>query len=318
MSDEEYEINLLDYWRVIWKFRVLIIACFLVAVLAAGVISYRIPGVYEARTTLLPPTREVPSEVSYIFPSSPTTGSMFPEVGIETFSRIYVPILKSEDLARQVVLDLNLVEKFNTRTTEETVGILKKSVSISQTDAEFTEVKVKNRDPILAAEIANQYVQVMKDMVKEYVLFNIRQKRQFLEDRLKETGERLKIAEEALQKFRQTQGIAPFSQESRKITGRKQENNLSAFLELSRLEREVQIQESIYLMLAQEYEKTRITEAGGVPEIRVLDIATPPLRPIKPNIRLNIVIAGILSLFLSVFLAFFINYLQELKAGKYR
>lgn len=275
MTNEEYEINLLDYWRVIWKFRLLIICCFVAAIIGAGVISYRMPKVYVARTTILPPPTEAFfSGISYIV-SPPLPLS-------ETESPIYLPILKSETLAREVIKALNLTEKF--------------SVTIQQMEGGVTEVKVESQNPTLAAEIANQYILVMKDMVKEYTLAYVRQNRQVIEARLKETEERLKSAEETIQKFRQTAGI-------------------KSALELSRLEREIHTQESVYLMLSQEYEKTRLAEVREIPAIQVLDVATPPLKPTKLNLRLNIIIAGVLSLFLSVFLAFFINYLQKLKPG---
>ena len=54
MMPEEDEIDLLEYWRVIWKKRVLIIGVsFLAAVLAAG-ISLTMPNIYRAEALLAP------------------------------------------------------------------------------------------------------------------------------------------------------------------------------------------------------------------------------------------------------------------------
>ena len=48
------EVNLLDYWRVMWKRRWLIGGLFSAAVLTAMVVSFQMPKIYESMVTLLP------------------------------------------------------------------------------------------------------------------------------------------------------------------------------------------------------------------------------------------------------------------------
>src|SRR5437867_5933063 len=50
----EDEVNLLDYWRVVWKRRRLIGGLFVSAVLTALVVSLLMPKIYESTATLLP------------------------------------------------------------------------------------------------------------------------------------------------------------------------------------------------------------------------------------------------------------------------
>ena len=45
---EEYEVDLRDYLRVMWRKKWLILSVFLIAVLAAGLISYRAPTRYKS------------------------------------------------------------------------------------------------------------------------------------------------------------------------------------------------------------------------------------------------------------------------------
>jgi uncharacterized protein involved in exopolysaccharide biosynthesis len=49
---EEYEIDLRDYLRVIWERKWLIIGVFVVAVVLAALVSFRLPDEYEARALL--------------------------------------------------------------------------------------------------------------------------------------------------------------------------------------------------------------------------------------------------------------------------
>jgi capsular exopolysaccharide synthesis family protein len=78
-------------------------------------------------------------------------------------------------------------------------------------------------------------------------------------------------------------------------------------LELARLERDVQVNNKIYVMLREKYEETRIQEAGHADWIRVVDRASPPSAPVRPNPRLNLM----LGLFFAVLLGSAVAYAKE-------
>ena len=50
---EEDNVELIDYLRVIWKRKVLIIGATFVSIIAAGVLSFLLPKVYEASVIFL-------------------------------------------------------------------------------------------------------------------------------------------------------------------------------------------------------------------------------------------------------------------------
>lgn len=85
----------------------------------------------------------------------------------------------------------------------------------------------------------------------------------------------------------------------------------SVSLELARLTREVKVQEAIFELLTQEYERAKIQEARDTPTIQVLDRAVPPVKSSKPRRRLIVTVAGTISLFGSVLLAFFLEFLRR-------
>ncbi|MCX7795648.1 MAG: GumC family protein [bacterium] len=84
-------------------------------------------------------------------------------------------------------------------------------------------------------------------------------------------------------------------------------------LQLSKLIRDVKLQEAIYTTLSTQYEQAKISEARESVEIQVLDYAVPPEKHSKPNTMLNVLIAGVASLFLGIFLAFFLEFWRNLK-----
>src|SRR2546427_724116 len=82
-------------------------------------------------------------------------------------------------------------------------------------------------------------------------------------------------------------------------------------LELARLTREVKVQETLVLLLIQQLEQARIAEAKDYPTVHVLDSATPPNRPFKPRLRVNLTISAVLALFAAVLFAFTLEYFSR-------
>jgi tyrosine-protein kinase Etk/Wzc len=84
-------------------------------------------------------------------------------------------------------------------------------------------------------------------------------------------------------------------------------------LDYGRLMRELKVQETLYTLLTSQYEQAKLVEARDTPTVQVLDQAVPAEKKSKPSIRLNMMIAGFLSLFIGMFLAFFLEYLERIR-----
>jgi tyrosine-protein kinase Etk/Wzc len=84
-------------------------------------------------------------------------------------------------------------------------------------------------------------------------------------------------------------------------------------LDYGRLMRELKVQETLYTLLTSQYEQAKLIEARDTPTVQVLDQAVPAEKKSKPSIRLNMMIAGFLSLFIGMFLAFFLEYLERIR-----
>jgi capsular exopolysaccharide synthesis family protein len=82
-------------------------------------------------------------------------------------------------------------------------------------------------------------------------------------------------------------------------------------LVLARLERDTKLQENLYLMLREKYEETRITEAGKMPTVRIIDAAKPPQIPTRPNKQVNILVGIFLGLGLGIAISFALEFLDD-------
>lgn len=81
-------------------------------------------------------------------------------------------------------------------------------------------------------------------------------------------------------------------------------------LELARLMRNAKVSEDIYVMLKQKYEEVRITESMRSADVKVIDAAVTPEKPVRPRRVFNMVIAAFLGLMAGVGLALLFEYLD--------
>ncbi|HOT40666.1 MAG TPA: GumC family protein, partial [Candidatus Syntrophosphaera thermopropionivorans] len=78
-------------------------------------------------------------------------------------------------------------------------------------------------------------------------------------------------------------------------------------LQLARLTRSMALDEKIYGIMMEKYEDARIAEQAKIGNIRVIDYATRPDKPIKPNISMNLLVGILLGLGLGVATALIVH-----------
>lgn len=75
-------------------------------------------------------------------------------------------------------------------------------------------------------------------------------------------------------------------------------------IELMRFKREITIAEDIYMMFKRRYEEARILEAEKASDVEIIERAAIPSRPIKPNMKFNIMISMFSGLLIGLIMAF--------------
>ena len=83
---------------------------------------------------------------------------------------------------------------------------------------------------------------------------------------------------------------------------------------LSQLNREYSAKEKVYNNFYERAEEIRLTETAEADLLKITSLAYEPKAPIKPNRKLNILIAGVLGLFVGIFVAFFLESWQKGKS----
>lgn len=80
---------------------------------------------------------------------------------------------------------------------------------------------------------------------------------------------------------------------------------------LSQLNREYSAKERVYNNFYEQAEEIRLTETVESDLLKIVSLAYEPRAPIKPNKKLNILIAGVLGLSVGIFAAFFMEFWQK-------
>jgi capsular exopolysaccharide synthesis family protein len=81
-------------------------------------------------------------------------------------------------------------------------------------------------------------------------------------------------------------------------------------LQYARLERDLKLSESLYITMKQKYEESRITEAGQMGKVRILDPALVSIK-VKPNKKMNLLLGIFLGIGLGVGYAFIKEFLDN-------
>ncbi|MBA7583372.1 hypothetical protein ES708_25314 [subsurface metagenome] len=80
------------------------------------------------------------------------------------------------------------------------------------------------------------------------------------------------------------------------------------------MNREYSIKEKLYNIFCKQAEEIWLTETIEEDLLKISSLAHEPNAPIKPNRKLNILIAGVLGLFVGIFVAFFLEFWQKGKS----
>ena len=216
---EEDEINLLDYWRVLVK-RKLIIGLIVVAAIIGSVIyALMLPPIYASTASILPPQQEGGGGAAGIISqlSGGLGGLAGSFLGGQTPAGQWMAILKSRTIKDTIIQRFGLMKIFEAKTMEEAITTLDGMVKISKSKEEVISITVEDEDPKRAAVLANAFVEELDRVNKGMVTTSGRRMRVFIEKRLHEAKIELTKAEELMKAFQEGNRAVKLDDQSRAI-----------------------------------------------------------------------------------------------------
>ncbi len=214
---KEDEINLLDLFIVIAKRKRLILSLtFGVAIITAA-ISLIMTPIYKAETRILPP-QSSGSMASQLL-AQMGGGLDIGGLAGKTSADLYVGMLKSRTVTDKIIdrFDIMKVEKIEFRDDARNFVLKKLTDFQSDKKSGLITVAVLDKDPQRAADIANAYVEELKNLTKGLAITEASQRRLFYEEQLKDVRESLIKAEDEMKVFQEKTGALRIDEQARAI-----------------------------------------------------------------------------------------------------
>jgi uncharacterized protein involved in exopolysaccharide biosynthesis len=180
------------------------------ATLVALAFSLALPKWYAARAVLLPPTEDDlgSTALTQLFPRG-FAGMRVP--GAPTLADLFVAVLKSRTVADRIVERFGLVQRYKQRDLETARKELESHVEFRVGDEGTIAIEVEDRDPTVAAAMANAYVEELDRFNRETRTTSAKRTRAFIEDRLEIAKRELAAAEDRLRDYQQRKRLASLS-----------------------------------------------------------------------------------------------------------
>ena len=215
MSDE---INLLDYLVVLLKRKRLIIGITLGAAIITAIISLIMPPIYRAETKILPPQQGSSMATQFLSQLGSAAGLVGGAVGIKTPNDLYIGLLKSRLVLDGVIDRFKLMELYKTKSRENARrGLADTLKARDDKKSGIITIGVEDKDPKRAADMANAFVEELKNMNKGLAVTEAGQRRLFFEEQLKDTKEALIKAEDSMEGFQERTGAVKIDEQAKAV-----------------------------------------------------------------------------------------------------
>lgn len=223
-SDGAQDQPLLDlavYWRLALKYRILVLGCFFGAIAIGAALTLLMTPVYTAITTL-----QINREAARVFSSEDTPKEA--AVQGEEFFQTQYGLLRSRSLAERVIENLGLASSDSAlrtlgvepppasgtaaeravRRRNIALGIVQGNLSVTPVrGSRLVAVGYDNPDPVVAARVANSFGENFIQSNLDRKFESSKYAREFLEERIAQTKDRLEAAERQLVAYAANQQI---------------------------------------------------------------------------------------------------------------
>ena len=218
------EKTLLDYWLVLYRRKVAIFIVTISAMVTALILSKTLHPVYEGKAVFFVPKE--PDIATFFAPPGGTIGRspLAPDPS-EDPNAPYIGILKSKAMK-------NLIQKEFPHKTNMDLSIT--DVDFTLTDEYMIEIYVRDRNPRLAADIANAYVKYFRQLMDDYSLKAQLGRQATMEEEIARNQKSLSESREKLSDFQQENRTANLDEEIKQLISMK--SNFESQLETHHVE----------------------------------------------------------------------------------
>jgi tyrosine-protein kinase Etk/Wzc len=197
-ASTDNDISLLDLLQVVVEnLRLLVLAPLTLGLLALA-IAFAIAPTFTATTRFMPPQQQQSSASIMLQNLGALGGLAGAAAGLKNPIDQYVALLKSESIANVLIDRFQLVKRYESDFKSDARKELESSSKIIGGKDGLISIDVDDKDPVIAAQMANAYVEELGKLLNRLSLTEAQQRRAFFEIQLTKTKDNLVTAELAL------------------------------------------------------------------------------------------------------------------------
>ena len=216
MNTEKKEIDIIDLLTALHAGRWLIIGGTLAICVLAGGLSFLLPKEYEATVQILPPQEKKESfGFSSMLASLPIPALRLGERG--TPSDISLATIKSVTTRRRMVEKFGLMQRYEARTLTDAIEVLADNTTAAMTEEGMLGVSVLDKDPQMAADMANYYIVLLDSTNKRFAHKTASDRLDFIRGILQEEDKKLDDKMKLLEEFQSEHNAISIDDQARAV-----------------------------------------------------------------------------------------------------
>ena len=214
MNTQKKEIDIIDLLTALHAGRWLIIGGTLAICVLAGGLSFLLPKEYEATVQILPPREKKESfGFSSMLSSLPIPALRLAERG--TPADISLATIKSTTTRRRMVEKFGLMQRYEARTLTDAIEVLADNTTADMTEEGMLRVSVLDKDPQMAADMANYYIALLDSTNKRFSHKAASDRLDFIRGLLQEEDKKLEDKMKRLEQFQSEHNAISIADQAR-------------------------------------------------------------------------------------------------------
>ena len=217
IHEDEDGISLMDIFLILAKHKKKILVYPVLFGIAGLAISLVLPNAYKANTKILPPQQSQSTASAMLSQLGGLAGGAGAALGIKSTNDLYIALLKSRALTDKLIQRFDLQKRYEAKFLESTRKELDEKSVIASGKDNMISIDVEDKDPKIAAAIANAYVEELTNLTSKLALTEASQRRVFFEKQLELAKDKMIAAEAALSSGIDSKGMMSVDVQSKAV-----------------------------------------------------------------------------------------------------
>ena len=204
-QNDETQINFTEWIIFIIGEKKLILTIYFLIIFISLIYCFTVKPTFTAKTIIL---TNINQQSSLSASSSSISSILNASSLYKSQEDMYLSLLQSDFLLNQIINKLNLTEKYNTNIYVDLRQLLKNTTKVyADKRTSFITIEIVNEDPDFAKNLANTYVDELRNMIGSLALETAQQKVLFFQKAISKTQDDLTLAKNKFENAKEMSGV---------------------------------------------------------------------------------------------------------------